>query len=208
LSAAQLRLLATLAPMLEDPMATQATKNLLVAFWRPAAPDTKRAKAVAQSGERQFDCASERRALPDDYLVRESMAKALQALAPRLGPQTPERSMALCVAKTGLAWTGSREEASAWAGAVASLLPADRAAFTSGLVEVLKYPTATGAPTELLLAELSKRWPDEAALRGKKGLDLAVLLWLEQQPGKLLEKRVAPPPSPDAVNAVVAQNGG
>ncbi len=109
--------------------------------------------------------------------------------------------MALCVAKTGLAWTGSAEEATAWARAVVVLLPADRAAFTSGMVEIMKYPTAAGAPTELLLAELAKRWPDEAALGGKKGLDLAVLAWLEKQPGKLLDKRVAPPLSPEAVNA-------
>jgi hypothetical protein len=200
LSAAQLRLLATLAPMLGDAMATQATRNLLVAFWRPGA-DPSRAKPAAEPPAGSYKCAEERRALQDDYLVREAAARALQALAPRLAPRTPEREMGLCMAKMGLAWTGSREEATAWARAVAALLPPDRADFTSGIVEILKYPTAAGAPTELLLAELAKRWPDEAALGGKKGLDLAVLGWLERQPGRLLEKGVAPPLSPEAVNA-------
>ncbi len=49
LSAAQLRLLATLAPMLGDAMAAQATKNLLVAFWRPG-PDAAGAKPGGEVG--------------------------------------------------------------------------------------------------------------------------------------------------------------
>jgi hypothetical protein len=203
-SAAQLRLLATLAPMLEESTAVQATQTVLFAFWRPG----ERCAEPAKQANPLDECAAQRRMLPDDYLAREAVARALRALAPRLAAHTPERNMALCVAKTGLAWTGSREEAAAWAGAVAALLPADRDAFTSGVVEVLKYPTATGVPTELLLAALAKRWPDEDALRGKQELDPAVLTWLEKQPGRLLAKQVVPPVSPDAVNAPATREGG
>jgi len=204
-SPAQLRLLATLAPMLSDPMAAQATKTLLVAFWRPA-PDGRHT-TPARSETRPAGCAAERRVLPDDYLVREAAARALQALARRLAPHSEERGGALCLAKTGLAWTGSKEEASAWAGAIAVLLPVDRDAFTAGIAEVLRYPTAAGAPTEVLLAALAQRWPDEDALRGKKGIDPAVLAWFEQRPGKLLAKRVAPPLSRAAISSPI-QDGG
>jgi hypothetical protein len=59
------------------------------------------------------------------------------------------------------------------------LLPADRDAFTGGVIEVLKYPTAAGAPTGVLLAALASRWPGEEALKEKLLLDKAVLDWLE-----------------------------
>ncbi len=148
--AAQARLMAALAPSLSSARAADALSGaLLVLNWLDQ----------------------------PDYVAREAMARALQALAPVL-PETA-RATALSPAKTALAGTGSREEAIAWTRAIVALLPADRDAFTQGIIEVLKYPTAAGAPTEALLAALASRWPDEDALKGKGLADKAVLDWLE-----------------------------
>jgi hypothetical protein len=147
---AQARLIATLAPVLTSASATDAMNGVLLILDRP--------------GQR-------------DYLAGEAMARALEALAPRL-PESA-RPIALSPAKAALAGTGSSEEAIAWTRAIIALLPADRDAFTHAVIEVLKYPTASGAPTEVLLAALASRWPGEDALKGKTLADRAVLSWLE-----------------------------
>jgi hypothetical protein len=148
--AAQARLMAALAPLLTSARATDAMNGALLILKRLGQPD---------------------------YVAREAMARALEALAPVL-PESA-RADALSPAKEALAGTGSTEEAIAWARAIVALLPADRDAFTQGVIEVLKYPTAAGAPTGMLLAALANRWPGEDALKGRNLPDKAVLDWLE-----------------------------
>ncbi len=172
--AAQARLMAALAPSLSSARATDTMNGALLVLNRLGQPD---------------------------YVAREAMARALEALAPVL-PETA-RATALSPAKAALAGTGSREEAIAWTRAIIALLPADRDAFTQGVVEVLKYPTAAGAPTEALLAALASRWPGEGALKGKNLADKAVLDWLEAHlpDGQSLS---APPPRPAGLETAEA----
>lgn len=114
----------------------------------------------------------------EDYLTRDAIARALTALAPKLSD--PERAEALLAAKLALAKTGSREEATVWADAIAALLPADPRAATAEIVGALKYPTATEAPTDVLLAGLAKPWPEEhKTIAGRTLPDLEVVDWLE-----------------------------
>jgi hypothetical protein len=114
----------------------------------------------------------------EDYLAREGIARALVALAPKL-PAT-ERAQALPAAKLALAKTGSAEEATAWARAIAALLPAEPSAATVEIVEALKYPTATEAPSDVLVAALANVWPEEyKAIAGRTLPDQTVLEWLE-----------------------------
>ncbi len=114
----------------------------------------------------------------DDYLTREAIARALAALAPKL-PAT-ERAQALTAAKMALAKTGSSEEATALARAIAALLPAEPGAATAEIVEALKYPTATEAPSDVLVAALANVWPEEyKAIAGRTLPDQIVLDWLE-----------------------------
>ena len=116
----------------------------------------------------------------EDYLAREAIARALAALAPKL-PAT-DRAQALPAAKLALAKTGSAEEATAWARAIAALLPAEPSAATTEIVEALKYPTATEAPSDVLVAALAHVWPEEyKAIAGRTLPDPIVLDWLEQR---------------------------
>jgi hypothetical protein len=108
-----------------------------------------------------------------DYLTREAIARALAALAPKL--PDAERPKALAAAKSGLAITGSTEEATAWAGAIAALLPKEPRAATAEIVETLKYPTAAGVVSDVLLAALATHGSiPEGKLPNKKVLD-----WLQ-----------------------------
>jgi hypothetical protein len=64
--------------------------------------------------------------------------------------------------------------------AIAALLPAEPSAATAEIVEVLKYPTATEAPSDVLLAALASVWPEEyKAIAGRTLPDQMVLDWLE-----------------------------
>jgi hypothetical protein len=113
-----------------------------------------------------------------NYLTRDAIAGALAALAPTLADA--DRASALAAAKVALAKTGSPEEATAWAGAITALLPKEPRAATAEIVEALKYPTATEAPTDVLLAALATRWPDEHKTIGGRTLpDQTILGWLE-----------------------------
>jgi hypothetical protein len=114
----------------------------------------------------------------EDYLTRDAIARALAALAPKL--PGAERAQALTAAKLALAKTGSSEEAASWARAIVALLPAERDAATAEIVEALKYPTATEAPSDVLVAALADVWPEEyKAIAGRTLPDQTVLDWLE-----------------------------
>ena len=107
--------------------------------------------------------------------------------------RTAEREQALAAAKIALAKTGSSEEAAAWARAIAALLPAEPRAATAEIVETLKYPTATEAPSDVLLAALANVWPEEyKAIAGRTLLDQIVLDWLEDH--LPADKRLTDPP--------------
>jgi hypothetical protein len=145
--------------------------------------------------------------LPDtlDYLSREAIARAVAALAPKLSDA--KRDEALSAAKLALAKTGSTEEATAWAGAIAALLPVDPRAATADIVEALKYPTATETPTDVLLAALATPWPEEhKAIVDRTLLDQAVLDWLKARlpDGYNLAE---PPPRPPGLRADEAGPG-
>jgi hypothetical protein len=134
-----------------------------------------------------------------DHLTREAIARALAALARNL--PDAERQAALADAKAALAKTGSTEEATAWADAIAALLPAEPRAATAEIVEALKYPTATEAPTNILLAALAKPWPEEhKAIAGRTLPDPMVMDWLEAHlpDGHSL---TSPPPRPEGLHA-------
>jgi len=134
-----------------------------------------------------------------DHLTREAIARALAALARNL--PDAERQAALADAKAALAKTGSTEEATAWADAIAALLPAEPRAATAEIVEALKYPTATEAPTNILLAALAKPWPEEhKAIAGRTLPDPMVMDWLEAHlpDGHSL---TSPPPRPVGLHA-------
>jgi hypothetical protein len=147
---AQVRLLAELAPSLKPDSARQATTDLLVLLREPS-----------------------------DFIVREAIARALLALSSR-GLPDAQREQVLATAKSALAWTGSTEEAAAWAHAIAALLPDDPHQATVQIVEALKYPTATGTPTDILLEALKKPWPEDyGEIAGKTLPDQDVLDWLE-----------------------------
>ena len=107
-------------------------------------------------------------------------AQALQALATKLGDaQTPEL---LPRARLYLATAGDENSEKAWTGSIAALAARERddKAFLGAIVEVLKYPTAAGNPTDALMTALRQRFPDVPELKG--GLDAAVP-WLEEQLG-------------------------
>jgi hypothetical protein len=137
--------------------------------------------------------------LPDtqDYLSREAIARALAALAPKLSDA--ERDEARSAAKTALAKTGSSEEATAWARAIAALLPAEPRVATGEIVEALKYPTATEAPTAVLLTALATPWSQEEyePIAGKTMPDRTVVDWLETHLPK--DQSLTAPPAPPAL---------
>jgi hypothetical protein len=139
-----------------------------------------------------------------DYLSREAIARALAALAPKLSGA--ERGEVLSAAKTALAKTGSSEEATAWAHAIAALLPADPRIATAEIVEALKYPTATETPTAVLLAALATPWPKEyETIASRTRPDPTVLNWLEAHLPE--DHRLTKPPAPPALQSATAGPG-
>ena len=119
-----------------------------------------------------------------------------------MGLKLPEaqREKVLAAAKTALGKTGSTEEATAWAIAIAALLPhGPRTArpATAEIVGALKYPSAAGVPSKILLAALTTTWPGEyKEIRARKYFDAVVLKWLEARlpKGYGLSDPPAPPP--------------
>ena len=114
-----------------------------------------------------------------DEVTREAIARALAAIA--TGVPEPERVASLEAAKAALAMTGSIEEATAWARAIAALAPDDDAAATAEMVEALKYPTATDEATEVLLEAIVARWDDGSKIEGTTLPDPELLDWLEER---------------------------
>ncbi len=115
----------------------------------------------------------------EDYVTHEALTRAFAGLGSKL--PDAQREKALVAAKTALGKTGSTEEASAWAIAIAALLPHDPRAATAQIVEALKYPTAAGAPTEILRGALATTWPGEyKVIRDRNYFDdPTVLYWLQ-----------------------------
>jgi hypothetical protein len=138
----------------------------------------------------------------EDSLAREALARAFAGLASKL--PDAQREKALAAAKIALGKSGLTEEESAWAVAIAALLPHDPRAATAQIVEALKYPTAAGAPTEILRAALATTWPGEyKEIRARKYFDAVVLDWLEARlpEGSNLTARPIPPPGLQAIAA-------
>ena len=116
----------------------------------------------------------------DDTSAVRELAKALQALAARLtDAQTPEL---LLSARLHLASARDQMTEVAWAGVIAAVAAHERTdkVFLGAIVEVLKYPTVGGQPTDTLMTALRKRFPDVQELKGD--VDTAVP-WLEKQLG-------------------------
>jgi hypothetical protein len=107
------------------------------------------------------------------------LAEAVQALAGKL---SDSQAPGLLPPVRGLLANARGDNAAeAWASVIAKLVahePND--VFLSAIVEVLKYPTAAGKPTDALMAALQTRFPNVPELKG--GLDTA-LPWLEMQLG-------------------------
>jgi hypothetical protein len=137
------------------------------------------------------------RATNGDYLTREAIARAIEAVAGRLSPA--DRAKTLADTQRALAATGSTEEAGALARSIAALLPADDPqAATAEIVEALKYPTATGEPTDILLAGLETLWPsDYHSIANLTLPNRDVLDWLEAHLPDEVRLRDVPPRPPD-----------
>ncbi len=128
------------------------------------------------------------------------IAETLEALAPHFN--TDEARELLQVARASLAMVSQADNRGyvdenaldAWAGAIAALAsndPDDKA-FLATIVEVLKYPTAVGKPTETLLAALRQRFPNTPELKG----DLQTAApWFEKQLGADVVVRPAQRPN-------------
>jgi hypothetical protein len=121
------------------------------------------------------------------------LAGAIQALAGKL---TAKRTTtALDVVRERLAAANDMDEAFSWASAIAALARAQvDKEYIATLVEVLKYPTAAGGPTNVLMAAWRERFPDVPALTGS--LSDAVP-WLETMLGTEVVER--PPRDPHPV---------
>jgi hypothetical protein len=95
-------------------------------------------------------------------------------------------------------WLISKSEAAAWAGAIPALTAGvSNEAFASGVVEVLRYPTAAGEPTDVLLRSLTARFQDVMELKSGK-LDDA-LAWVAKTYPALRPQLDSPPERPPPV---------
>jgi hypothetical protein len=165
--------------------------------------------AVSASGSTEHVTEDLLKMLPHvgDYLTREAIARALAAIAPKL-PEA-QREAALKATKNALAITGSTEEATAWAHAIAGLLPGDAYAATADIVEALKYPTATEAPSNVLLEALADRWEQESNMKQMPGKTLpnpALVDWLERHLPEGYSV-TQPPPRPPGLQSTAAAPG-
>lgn len=127
--------------------------------------------------------------LAPDAFGRAALADLLAALVPILSPDRKATAMAL--ARVDLAASGSVEEAAAWARLLGAGLPTIVSVDdVRALVEVLKYPTAAGQPTKVLLQALESRLPPEERPKVPSLADLPVpslVAWLEHQYGNGLD---------------------
>ncbi len=127
-----------------------------------------------------------------DPLERGRPGGALGVLAPKLTPEQAQR--VLKVAQTKLAKAESQNQAQPPAELIGSLLqlrsPDEH---ITEVVEILKYPTAAGQPTEILLEGLRKRFSDAPS-----GSLLETAAWAEQRFPHLRPNLSSPPVRPDA----------
>ena len=105
----------------------------------------------------------------------------------------------MALARVDLAASGSVEEAAAWARLLGAGLPTTVSVDdVRELVEVLKYPTAAGQPTKVLLQALESRLPPEERPKVPSLADLPVpslVAWLEQQYAGSAAGHAQPAPS-------------
>lgn len=126
-------------------------------------------------------------AASNDIATLLPLMQGLVALSAELTTAQSEASLAL--AMTRLANAGVEQEALGWADAIAALarpLPTD--AYLATLLEVLKYPTTAGLPTNAILTALRERFADMPG--PNSGLQQAVA-WLTSRLGA---EAVARPP--------------
>jgi hypothetical protein len=87
---------------------------------------------------------------------RDELGEIAAVLSTRINPDLWDNSLAL--ARWELSTSGSDGESTAWALAIADLLPQDpEERYMEGLVEILKYPTAAGAAADALIERVRKQ---------------------------------------------------
>jgi hypothetical protein len=145
-----------------------------------------------------------------DPAVLKALAQGLRALAAQLTDE--QASKLLPQAQKFLANTGDEETADAWADIVGELARRasgrDDRMFIGTILEVLKYPTVAGKPTDTLMAALQKRFPPERQPARDPG---AAVPWFVWWLGSGDVKR--PPKDPRTTSALTAigaeiQTGG
>ena len=88
--------------------------------------------------------------------ARDELGQIAAVLSTRIKSDLRDNSLAL--ARWELSTSGSDRESTAWALAIADLLPQDpEERYTEGFVEILKYPTAAGAVADALIERIRKR---------------------------------------------------
>ena len=124
----------------------------------------------------------------------QQLAGAVKALAGKL--DAVQAQAALKIARRGLAWAQTSDEAAGWAAAHVTLLPREKPEiYVEKIVEALKYPTSAGAATDVLLDGLHRNDPNAP---GKEAGLAANLAWLRTAyPAIDLE---APPACPEPLS--------
>ena len=136
-----------------------------------------------------------------DTYELETLAQAMLALAPKLTAQQVGRSR--LSARSALGWATTGSEASAWARVLVALAQHDFADdYVPNIVEALKYPTAVGRATTVLLAPLQSV---KGAAPGKKAEFATIINWIRgTYPQINLDK---PPDCPEPMRPALACPG-
>jgi hypothetical protein len=140
----------------------------------------------------------------DPRKIRE-LAQVPQVLASPLEAEQVREPLARV--RAGLAWASTPHEAVAWTQALVALLPREQPEpYVALIVELMKYPTAAGTATGLLLDALHRT--DPKAPGNDAGL-AATLAWLRTtHPAIDLDKRPACPKPPSDQQDVTCPDGG
>jgi hypothetical protein len=121
--------------------------------------------------------------------ARDELGQIAAVLSTRI--KSDLRGNSLALARWELSTSGSDGESTAWALAIADLLPQDpEERYTEGLVEILKYPTAAGAAADALIERIRKR--DATAPGAPAGIQ-ANVAWIAK---KFPSVDLATPPKP------------
>jgi hypothetical protein len=173
---------------LTGPQAQAAFDSILKAIKQSTDPDDLRSLAIALQGLGPKLTGMQAQTALDTVLVEinrasdpatlASLAKALRALPAKVSDA--RAAELLPKARMYFASAANEDIEEAWAGTIAALAAYEHTdkSFLSAIVEVLKFPTAAGKPTDTLMDALRQRFPDVPELKG--GLD-AALPWLEKQ---------------------------